>query len=60
MLTATVHIIEFGCLRPSVLYAQVKSLKTPPKGVKLTMEVCCLMFDVKPNKVKDPESGKKV
>lgn len=39
---------------------QVKSMKTPPKGVKLTMEVCCLMFDVKPNKIKDPESGKKV
>ena len=39
---------------------QVKSLKTPPKGVKLTMEVCCIMFDVKPNKVKDPDSGKKV
>lgn len=39
---------------------QVKSLKTPPKGVKLTMEVCCIMFDVKPIKVKDPDSGKKV
>ncbi|CBJ31040.1 dynein heavy chain [Ectocarpus siliculosus] len=39
---------------------EVKSLKTPPKGVKLTMEVCCIMFDVKPNKVKDPDSGKKV
>ncbi|CAN0405179.1 unnamed protein product, partial [Ascophyllum nodosum] len=39
---------------------EVKSLKTPPKGVKLTMEVCCLMFDVKPVKIKDPDSGKKV
>lgn len=39
---------------------KVKSLKTPPKGVKLTMEVCCLMFDVKPAKIKDPDSGKKV
>lgn len=43
-----------------VAFRQVKSLKTPPKGVKLTMEVCCLMFDVKPVKVKDPDSGKKV
>lgn len=44
----------------STARGQVKSMKTPPKGVKLTMEVCCLMFDVKPNKIKDPESGKKV
>lgn len=40
--------------------SQVKSLKTPPKGVKLTMEVCCHMFEIKPIKVKDPDSGKKV
>ncbi|CAM9395971.1 unnamed protein product [Phaeothamnion confervicola] len=38
---------------------EVKSLKTPPKGVKLTMEVCCMLFDVKPIKAKDAE-GKKV
>jgi dynein heavy chain, axonemal len=30
---------------------EVKSLKTPPSGVRLVMEVCCIMFDVKPIKV---------
>lgn len=59
------HLLTILCFplisaRARPLTHQVKSLKTPPKGVKLTMEVCCIMFDVKPNKVKDPESGKKV
>ena len=39
---------------------EVKALKTPPGGVKLTMEVCMHIFEVKPEMVKDPESGKKV
>jgi dynein heavy chain len=40
---------------------EVKSLKTPPYGVKLTMEVCCNMFEVKPIMVNDPSTpGKKV
>lgn len=39
---------------------EVKSLGTPPAGVKLTMEACCIMFEVKPQKITDPESGKKV
>ena len=39
---------------------EVKSLGKPPNGVKLTMEVCCYMFEVKPEMIKDPESGKKV
>ena len=29
---------------------EVKSLKTPPSGVVLTIRVCCIMFDVKPIK----------
>lgn len=29
---------------------EVKSLKTPPSGVVLTLKVCCFMFDVKPIK----------
>ncbi|RYH30569.1 hypothetical protein EON65_04765 [archaeon] len=33
---------------------EVKSLKTPPSGVVLTMKVVCLMFDVKPIKKNDP------
>merc|ERR1719181_2365003 len=40
---------------------EVGSMKTPPAGVKLTMEVACLMFDVKPNYEMDPNNlGKKV
>jgi dynein heavy chain len=31
-------------------------MKTPPAGVKLTMEVACLMFDVKPIIEKDPDN----
>ena len=39
---------------------EVKSLKTPPSGVVLTIKVCCLMFDVKPIKKNDPNNpGKK-
>ena len=30
---------------------EVKSLKTPPGGVRLVMEVCCILFDIKPVKV---------
>jgi dynein heavy chain, axonemal len=39
---------------------EVKALGKPPNGVRLTMEVCCLMFEVKPDIIKDPETGKKV
>ena len=38
---------------------EVKALGKPPGGVRLTMEVCCLFFKVKPDMVKD-ENGKKV
>jgi dynein heavy chain, axonemal len=40
---------------------EVKSLGKPPYGVKLTMQATCIMFDVKPDKVSDPDApGKKV
>jgi dynein heavy chain, axonemal len=40
---------------------EVKSLRTPPSGVVLTIKVCCLMFDVKPIKKNDPNTpGKKI
>lgn len=40
---------------------EVKSLKTPPGGVVLTIKVCCFMFDVKPIKKNDPnQPGKKI
>ena len=38
---------------------EVKSLGKPPKGVLLTAEATCVMFEVKPNRVKDPEGGPK-
>eukprot|EP01041_Mallomonas_annulata_P000832 gene832-1621_t len=39
---------------------EVRSLKTPPGGVVLTIKVCCLMFEVKPIKKNDPnQPGKK-
>lgn len=40
---------------------EVKSLKTPPGGVVLTIKVCCLMFEIKPIKKNDPnQPGKKI
>ena len=40
---------------------EVRSMKTPPGGVKLTMEVSCLMFGIKPNLENDPDNlGKKI
>ena len=40
---------------------EVKSLKTPPGGVVLTIKVCCLMFEIKPIKKNDPNVvGKKI
>ncbi|KAI8615245.1 dynein heavy chain and region D6 of dynein motor-domain-containing protein [Chytriomyces sp. MP71] len=39
----------------------LKSMKSPPSGVKLVMETICIMKDVKPVKVPDPAgSGKKI
>ena len=41
---------------------EVKALGKPPAGVILTAEAACVMFKVKPNKVKDPNDsmGKKI
>ena len=38
---------------------EVKSLGKPPHGVILTSEACCIMFEIKPDKIKDPEGGTK-
>ncbi|KAI9203090.1 dynein heavy chain and region D6 of dynein motor-domain-containing protein [Polychytrium aggregatum] len=39
----------------------LKSMKSPPAGVKLVMEAVCVMKDVKPVKIPDPSgSGKKI
>ncbi|KXS15928.1 hypothetical protein M427DRAFT_111568 [Gonapodya prolifera JEL478] len=39
----------------------IKSMKSPPPGVKLVMEAVCILKDVKPAKIADPGgSGKKI
>ncbi|XP_066544073.1 dynein axonemal heavy chain 7 isoform X2 [Amia ocellicauda] len=39
----------------------VKSMKSPPSGVKLVMEAICILKGIKPDRVPDPSgSGKKV
>ena len=39
---------------------EVKSMKSPPAGVKLTMEAVCIMFEIKPAKVAAPDGRSKV
>lgn len=38
----------------------VKSMKNPPSGVKLVMSAVCVMKGIKPNRISDPKTGKKV
>ena len=38
---------------------QVKSMKKPPDGVKLTMEAVCILFGIQPKRVTNKD-GKKV
>ncbi|KAJ3371981.1 Dynein heavy chain 7, axonemal [Kappamyces sp. JEL0680] len=39
----------------------LKSMKSPPAGVRLVMEAVCVMKDIKPVKIQDPAgSGKKI
>ncbi|XP_073981598.1 dynein axonemal heavy chain 7-like isoform X2 [Rhodnius prolixus] len=35
----------------------VKSMKSPPKGVKLVMEAICVIKDVKPDRIPDPDGS---
>eukprot|EP00163_Fabomonas_tropica_P006841 TRINITY_DN1642_c0_g2_i1.p1 TRINITY_DN1642_c0_g2~~TRINITY_DN1642_c0_g2_i1.p1 ORF type:complete len:1585 (+),score=560.99 TRINITY_DN1642_c0_g2_i1:482-4756(+) len=39
---------------------EVKSMKSPPEGVKLVMEAVCIMKNVKPKKIPGPMPGTKV
>uniref|UniRef100_A0A7S2P1M5 Uncharacterized protein n=1 Tax=Leptocylindrus danicus TaxID=163516 RepID=A0A7S2P1M5_9STRA len=39
---------------------EVKSMKKPPEAVKMVMAAVCILMDVKPALIKDPDSGKKV
>lgn len=38
----------------------VKSMKNPPKAVKLVMEAVCIIKDVKPDRIPDPATGKTI
>ena len=38
----------------------VKSMKSPPAGVKLVMSAVCVMLDTKPDRVPDPSGSGKV
>lgn len=57
-LAAAVHALD--TLKSNDI-TMVKSMKSPPPGVKLVMEAICIMKEVKPVKVPDPGgSGKKI
>jgi dynein heavy chain len=43
-------------LKPSDI-GEVKAMKNPPSGVKLVMEAVCVMKQLKPDRVKDTDSG---
>jgi len=38
---------------------EVKSMKSPPSGVKLVMEAVCIMKSIKPKRINDPAGGVK-
>ncbi|KAL7748727.1 hypothetical protein RI367_005881 [Sorochytrium milnesiophthora] len=57
-LNAAVQALD--TLKPADI-TMIKSMKSPPTGVKLVMEAVCIMKDIKPVKIPDPAgSGKKV
>ena len=55
-----------SCISYSVLSTMqditvVKTMKSPPSGVKLVMEAVCILKGVKPDRIPDPSgSGKKI
>ena len=52
-------IDALNTLKPSDI-GEVKAMKSPPTGVKLVMEAVCVMKQIKPDRVKDPDSGQMV
>lgn len=38
----------------------VKTMKSPPEGVKLVMAAVCVMMSIPPIKIEDPGTGRKV
>ena len=39
--------------------SQVKAMSNPPQGVRVTMAAVCVMLDIKPDRVPDPNGGVK-
>lgn len=35
-------------------------MKAPPNGVRLVMEAICVLKDIKPERVNDPATGKRI
>ncbi|XP_069839698.1 dynein axonemal heavy chain 7 isoform X1 [Dendropsophus ebraccatus] len=64
-LAQALPILESALAALDTLTAQditvVKSMKSPPAGVKLVMEAICILKGVKPDKIPDPSgSGRKI
>ena len=54
------HILPSCSFQPSDITI-VKSMKSPPAGVKVVMAAVCVMKDLKPDKINDPAgTGQKV
>ena len=39
---------------------EVRSLTRPPLGVKIVIEACCIMKDIKPKKIAGEKPGQKI
>ncbi|XP_021341821.1 dynein heavy chain 12, axonemal-like isoform X1 [Mizuhopecten yessoensis] len=53
-------LAALNTLKPSDITI-VKSMKSPPSGVKLVMSAVCVMKDIKPDKINDPDKpGQKI
>ena len=52
-------LAALNTLTPSDI-TMVKSMKSPPAGVRLVMEAVCILKGIKPERVNDPATGKKM
>ncbi len=55
------HVCVLHNVSPSQDITVLKTMKSPPAGVKLVMEAVCVIKGVKPDRIPDPSgSGKKI
>jgi len=52
-----VFVVLYACLQDITI---VRSMKAPPAGVRLVMEAVCVMKGIKPDRVPDATTAKKV